>query len=89
MLVESSVQEDKVKPKISIESFIIELKVKRNLIPKTPVVEEKKAVETVEVKEKLLTIISEQSVKTSPESTKKKVRKRRAINRTGKFFCFI
>ncbi|XP_023012167.2 histone-lysine N-methyltransferase ash1 isoform X1 [Leptinotarsa decemlineata] len=82
----SSVQEEKVSekltPKITIESFITELKVKRNLIPKSPMVEEQKPAEKVEEKVKENTE-NEQKIKLSPESAKKKVRKRRAINRTG------
>ncbi|CAH1155038.1 unnamed protein product [Phaedon cochleariae] len=94
-------QEEKPKPKISIEGFITELKVKRNLIAKSPVREEKKPVEknaekkiTEKNAEKKITeknaektkdapVSGESDVKLSPESAKKKVRKRRAINRTG------
>ncbi|KAG5891123.1 hypothetical protein JTB14_022235 [Gonioctena quinquepunctata] len=80
------VPEDKVPekemPKITIESFISELKVKRNLIPKTPGVEEKKTVEKIEDKIEEMPV-NEQNIKVSPESAKKKVRKRRAPNRTG------
>lgn len=82
----NSVEDDNMKPKISIESFISELKAKRNLIPKVPVVEDRKPiVEKEDRKEDVKIVIetSDQSVKTSPESGKKKVRKRRAINRTG------
>ncbi|XP_018565359.1 histone-lysine N-methyltransferase ash1 [Anoplophora glabripennis] len=74
--------EEKLKPQVTIESYITELKAKRNLIPKSNVTMEE-ITEEVNVKEKVLTVDNEQNVVTSPESSKKKVRKRRAINRTG------
>lgn len=74
--------DEKLQPKITIETFISELKAKRNLIPKSNVTEEE-ITENVNIKEKVLTVDNEQNVATSPESSKKKVRKRRAINRTG------
>ncbi|XP_060525871.1 histone-lysine N-methyltransferase ash1 isoform X2 [Cylas formicarius] len=80
--------EEKVKPKITVESFIHELKIKRNLtktiaplseteedeVKKDDVAETEQGREVPEVEKK---------IEASPESTKKKVRKRRAFNRTG------
>ncbi|VEN41539.1 unnamed protein product [Callosobruchus maculatus] len=69
---------EKAKPKISIESYISELKAKRNTGTKqTP--EEKKVAVKEETK---VSASNEEALKVTPES-KKKVRKRRAINRTG------
>lgn len=70
------------KTKISVESYINELKMKRNLIPKlAPTAEEEKKPDIVE--RKTLNYDSQQPPKLSPETAKKKVRKRRAYNRTG------
>lgn len=80
--------EEKFMPQITIESYITELKAKRNLIPKSNAMEEK-MVENVEVKEKVLVTDNEKNIVTSPESSKKKVRKRRAINRTGSYIFFF
>ncbi|XP_050506470.1 histone-lysine N-methyltransferase ash1 isoform X1 [Diabrotica virgifera virgifera] len=71
------------KPKISIESLITELKVKRNLLQKSSIIEDKKPPENIEEIIKKEQPADDQSTKLSPESAKKKVRKRRAINRTG------
>ncbi|CAH0553558.1 unnamed protein product [Brassicogethes aeneus] len=64
--------------KISVETFINELKMKRNFTIKTsPENEEDKKPVVSEI------LAAQQPPKLSPETTKKKVRKRRAINRTG------
>ncbi|XP_056642508.1 histone-lysine N-methyltransferase ash1 isoform X2 [Diorhabda sublineata] len=81
--VSTTEEEEEDKPKINIESFITELKAKRNLIAKTSTtVDNKKLIEKIEEVKKEQPV-NDQSTKLSPESAKKKVRKRRAINRTG------
>nr|CAI5842004.1 unnamed protein product [Callosobruchus analis] len=69
---------EKAKPKINIESYISELKAKRSTGTKQGP-EEKKVVVKEETK---VSVNNEEVLKVTPES-RKKVRKRRAINRTG------
>ncbi|CAG9857685.1 unnamed protein product [Phyllotreta striolata] len=75
-----------VDEKVTIESFISELKAKRNLTGKADdgdAVAGGAATSTVVEGERKVEAVGEAGVKASPESAKKKVRKRRAFNRTG------
>ncbi|XP_066246011.1 histone-lysine N-methyltransferase ash1 isoform X2 [Euwallacea similis] len=74
---------EKVKSSITVQSFINELKVKRNLLSQKSV-EESCTRDGTKIKDNSSTVLEVQkTVPVSPESTKKKVRKRRAYNRTG------
>ncbi|KAF7278447.1 hypothetical protein GWI33_008409 [Rhynchophorus ferrugineus] len=82
---------DKAKPKISVEAFINELKMKRTLQSTKTVngnAEEgrkaSKDFREIEIKKESSNVLqTEKNIHISPECTKKKVRKRRAFNRTG------
>ncbi|CAH1134905.1 unnamed protein product [Ceutorhynchus assimilis] len=86
---------EKLKTSITVESYINELKIKRNLMgtkSTTEEVNDKKletdSNKTVKIKDEAPTILTdddkvENIVPVSQESTKKKVRKRRTYNRTG------
>ncbi|XP_050293205.1 histone-lysine N-methyltransferase ash1 [Anthonomus grandis grandis] len=79
---------EKVKTSITVQSFINELKIKRNLMNQKSVEKEDTKADTKEAdmkikNEDVQAAKVQKSVLVSPESTKKKVRKRRAYNRTG------
>lgn len=82
---------DKIKTKLTVEAYINELKAKRTLqsaknVCSVPEDGRKIIKETasVEIKKETSNALQvEKTVQVSPESTRKKVRKRRAFNRTG------
>lgn len=77
----STVEYSKVKPKLSLESLISELKMKRGLSSRNAVEKSESQEEVLEVVVKVDNL-AQDGVKTA-ENLKKKIRKRRAINRTG------
>ncbi|KAL1506251.1 hypothetical protein ABEB36_005647 [Hypothenemus hampei] len=85
----SSLEEkfDQLKSSITVESYINELKIKRSLLNNKSPDEDDKELEVGKVEEiksdETVVTKMEKTVPISPESTKKKVRKRRAYNRTG------
>ncbi|KAH1005289.1 hypothetical protein HUJ04_006302 [Dendroctonus ponderosae] len=78
---------EKLKSSVTVESYINELKIKRNLMAQLPednnAAQPEHGEEPKIKKEASATVQVEKTVPVSPESTKKKVRKRRAYNRTG------
>ncbi|RZC36921.1 histone-lysine N-methyltransferase ash1 [Asbolus verrucosus] len=89
--VPSTVSEHpKIKPKLSLETLITELKMKRGLSSRN-VVTNSSSESKKDVQEEILeavvkvddVILSQEGTKSAVEIAKKKIRKRRAINRTG------
>ncbi|XP_068910676.1 histone-lysine N-methyltransferase ash1 isoform X6 [Tenebrio molitor] len=84
----STVEHPKVKPKLSLETLITELKMKRGLSSRNVVTsasENKKNEVQVEILEAVVNVenICQEGHKSAIDIAKKKIRKRRAINRTG------